>query len=94
LFSKFQFTNFFSNKFQDPEHGINKKGVADTHHQGGIGPAGFASVGSLAYSSIFPTTAVMINWHDQGRLTRIKESVKLTQFILKFCFYFGNQYFW
>ena len=68
--------------FQDPEHGINKKGVAEVHHQSGIGPAGFASVGSLAYSSIFPSTAVMINWHDQGRLTKIQESVSNFEFKL------------
>ena len=68
---------------QDPEHGINKKGVAEIHHQSGIGPAGFASVGSLAYSSIFPSTAVMINWHDQGRLTKIQESVSRSNWL--FC---------
>ena len=36
---------------------------------------GFASVGSLAYSSIFPSTSVMINWHNQGGcLSVIKEN--------------------
>jgi hypothetical protein len=39
-------------------------------------------VGSLAYSSIFPSTAVMINWHDQGRLTKVKESVAA---LITFC---------
>ena len=33
---------------------------------------GLAAVGSLAYSSIFPTTSVMINWH-QNQLAYIKE---------------------
>ena len=38
-----------------------------------IGPIGFASVGSLAYSSIFPSTSVMVNWHQQGCLTHLKD---------------------
>ena len=37
------------------------------------GPIGFASVGSLAYSSIFPSTSVMVNWHQQGCLTHLKD---------------------
>ena len=38
-----------------------------------LGPIGFASVGSLAYSSIFPSTSVMVNWHQQGCLTHLKD---------------------
>ena len=33
---------------------------------------GLAAVGSLAYSSIFPTTSVMINWH-QNQLAYVKD---------------------
>jgi hypothetical protein len=59
---------------QDPENGVNKKGIADLHQSSGSsGPIGFASVGSLAYSSIFPSTSVMVNWHQQGCLTHLKD---------------------
>ena len=37
------------------------------------GPIGFTSVGSLAYSSIFPSTSVMVNWHQQCCLTHLKD---------------------
>ena len=46
----------------DLENSINKKGIAEFNHSL---VKGFASVGSLAYSSIFPSTPVMINWHKQ-----------------------------
>lgn len=54
---------------KDAEFDINKKGISD-FHQGGI--KGLAAVGSLAYSSIFPSTSVMINWH-QNQLAYIKD---------------------
>ena len=56
---------------QDLENDLNKKGIAEFNHSFA---KGFASVGSLAYSSIFPSTSVMINWHNQnGCLKTIKE---------------------
>ncbi len=56
---------------QDLENGINKKGIAEFNHSL---VKGFASVGSLAYSSIFPSTPVMVNWHNQGGcLSAVKE---------------------
>jgi len=64
---------------QDPENDINRKGIAEFVGRGsslvGKGLAGAASVGTLAYASIFPSTSVMINWHDlaHGCLTAIKE---------------------
>ena len=51
---------------KDSEFGINKKGIGDN-----AGMKGLAAVGSLAYASIFPTTSVMINWH-QNQLAYIK----------------------
>ncbi len=48
---------------QDCEHSINRKGIAEFNH---ALVKGFAAVGSLAYTSIFPTTPVMVNWHHQG----------------------------
>jgi hypothetical protein len=49
---------------QDLENGINKKGISEFNRV--FASKGFAKVGSLAYnSSIFPTTSVMINWHNQ-----------------------------
>ena len=44
---------------KDSEFCINKKGIGDN-----AGMKGLAAVGSLAYASIFPTTSVMINWHQ------------------------------
>ena len=61
--------------FQDPETGVNKDGINEwLSGLGGGGGLG-AAVGSLAYSSAtFPSTSVMINWHQQGQyLTYIKE---------------------
>ena len=49
---------------QDLENGINKKGISEFNRIF-ANKGGFAKVGSLAYSSIFPTTSVMINWHNQ-----------------------------
>ncbi len=61
---------------QDPEGTINKKGIAELN---GTLAKGIAA--SLAYSSIFPSIAVMINWHNQGGcLTSIKE-----QFLIDAC---------
>ena len=60
---------------QDPETGVNKAGINDVVNGGGHGvgtggggsslPGLGAAVGSLAYSSVFPSTSVMINWHQQ-----------------------------
>ena len=55
---------------QDLENEINKKGLAEFNHSL---VKGIAAVGSLAYSSIFPSTPVMINWHHQGCLAAVKE---------------------
>ena len=49
---------------------LAKKGLAEYNHSFA---KGLASVGSLAYSSIFPSTSVMINWHHQGCLQVVKE---------------------
>lgn len=48
----------------DVENEINKKGITDFNHSHHSFAKGLAS--SLAYSSIFPSTSVMINWHNQG----------------------------
>ena len=59
---------------QDPETGVNKAGINDVVNGGqGVGtgaggsslPGLGAAVGSLAYSSVFPSSSVMINWHQQ-----------------------------
>jgi hypothetical protein len=56
--------NKYLNPYLNPSLGISD------FHQAGM--KGFAAVGSLAYSSIFPTTSVMINWH-QNQLAYIKD---------------------
>ena len=53
----------------DPEYKINKKAMAE------VSPSQFASaasLGSLTYGSLFPNTAVMINWHGQHCLSNVK----------------------
>ncbi|KAF4523571.1 hypothetical protein B566_EDAN014882, partial [Ephemera danica] len=57
----------------DPEYKINKKAMAE------ISPAQFAcssglaaGLGSLTYGSLFPNTAVMVNWHGQQSLAHIR----------------------
>lgn len=54
--------------YQDPEFKINKKAleIVPSAHLGGI-------LGSVTFSSMFPTTPVMINWHGQKCLHYIKE---------------------
>ncbi len=56
---------------QDLENSINRKGIAEFNH---ALVKGFASVGSLAYSSVFPSSPVAVNWHRQGGcLTTVRE---------------------
>ncbi|CAB3385193.1 Hypothetical predicted protein [Cloeon dipterum] len=53
----------------DPEYKINKKAMSE------VSPSQFASassLGSLTYGSLFPNTAVMINWHGQNCLSHVK----------------------
>ncbi|GIX66529.1 hypothetical protein CEXT_19851 [Caerostris extrusa] len=54
--------------YQDPEFKINKKAleIVPSAHLGGL-------LGSVTFSSMFPTTPVMINWHGQKCLQYIKE---------------------
>lgn len=54
--------------YQDPEFKINKKAleIVPSAHLGGI-------LGSVTFSSMFPTTPVMINWHSQKCLQYVKE---------------------
>ncbi|XP_071041167.1 leucine-rich repeat serine/threonine-protein kinase 1 isoform X3 [Parasteatoda tepidariorum] len=54
--------------YQDPEFKINKKAleIVPSTHLGGL-------LGSVTFSSMFPTTPVMINWHGQKCLHYIKE---------------------
>ncbi|GFS86526.1 hypothetical protein NPIL_84741 [Nephila pilipes] len=54
--------------YQDPEFKINKKKleIVPSAHLGGL-------LGSVTFSSMFPTTPVMINWHGQKCLQYIKE---------------------
>lgn len=54
--------------YQDPEFKINKKALE-------ISPSTQLSgfMNSVTYSSMFPTTPVMINWHGQKCLNRIQE---------------------
>lgn len=54
--------------YQDPEFKINKKAleIVPSAHLGGL-------LGSVTFSSMFPTTAVMINWHGQKCLHYVKE---------------------
>ncbi|XP_018323262.1 leucine-rich repeat serine/threonine-protein kinase 1 isoform X2 [Agrilus planipennis] len=44
----------------DPEFKINKKSMTENVH-----PPQFSIFSSITYSSIFPNTPVMINWHNQ-----------------------------
>ncbi|GAB6033061.1 hypothetical protein CHUAL_012677 [Chamberlinius hualienensis] len=56
----------------DPEHKINKKAfdVIPVIQFGGLG---FAGVGSVTYSSMFPTVPVMVNWHGQKCLDHLRK---------------------
>lgn len=56
----------------DPEYKINKKAL-DVIPVTQFGTLGFAGVGSVTYSSLFPTTPVMVNWHGQKCLDHIRE---------------------
>lgn len=50
---------------QDPENGVNRKGIAEVIN--GHNCSSLSSPASLSFaSSSFPTTSVMINWHQQG----------------------------
>ncbi|CAG9769543.1 unnamed protein product [Ceutorhynchus assimilis] len=55
----------------DPEFKINKKAMTENINSSHI--TMFANVSSLTYSSLFPNTPTMINWHNQKcGLTEIK----------------------
>lgn len=56
----------------DPEYKINKKAF-DVIPVTQFGALGFAGVGSVTYSSMFPTAPVMVNWHGQKCLDHIRE---------------------
>ncbi|XP_063703322.1 leucine-rich repeat serine/threonine-protein kinase 1 isoform X2 [Culicoides brevitarsis] len=53
---------------QDPEYKINKKGLNDDHSEV-LSP----SISNLTYSSLYPNTPTMVNWHSNTcRLSYIK----------------------
>ncbi|XP_017772148.1 PREDICTED: leucine-rich repeat serine/threonine-protein kinase 1 isoform X5 [Nicrophorus vespilloides] len=55
----------------DPEFKINKKAMADNIHSSQFSL--FSNVTNLTYSTIFPNTPTMINWHNQRcHLTQIR----------------------
>lgn len=47
----------------DPEYKINKKAMTETIHSSQYSI--FSNITSLTYSTLFPNTPVMINWHNQ-----------------------------
>ncbi|XP_049858112.1 leucine-rich repeat serine/threonine-protein kinase 1 isoform X1 [Schistocerca gregaria] len=47
--------------YPDPEYRLNKAAMTEE----GIGSVSHLGLSSLTYSSLFPNTAVMINWHNQ-----------------------------
>ena len=57
---------------QDQESSVNKTAIAEMHL--GRSLRGRGAVSSLTYSSMCPTTAVMINWHQTGCLSLVRES--------------------
>ena len=56
---------------QDQESKVNKNAIGESHM--GRSVKGRTSVSSLTYNSMCPSTPVMINWHQTGALTVIKE---------------------
>ena len=56
---------------QDQESVVNKSAIAEMHL--GKSLKGRSSASSLTYNSMCPSTPVMINWHQTGSLTTIKE---------------------
>jgi hypothetical protein len=57
---------------QDQESSVNKTAIAEMH----LGRSSLRSrgaVSSLTYSSMCPTVAVMINWHQTGSLSLVRE---------------------
>ena len=68
---------------QDQESRVNKNALAEMHM--GRSMKGRSSVSSLTYNSMCPSIPVMVNWHQTGALTVVKEqwlidcSVKLNQ---------------
>ena len=68
---------------QDQESRVNKNALAEMHM--GRSMKGRSSVSSLTYNSMCPSIPVMVNWHQTGALTIVKEqwlidcSVKLNQ---------------
>ena len=58
---------------QDQESTINKKSISELHL--GKSVKGRTSVSSLTYSSMCPSTPVMINWHQTGCLNIVKDQL-------------------
>lgn len=56
---------------QDQESSVNKNAIAEMHM--GRSMKGRSTVSSLTYNSMCPSTPVMINWHQTGALTVVKE---------------------
>ena len=56
---------------QDQESQINKNGIAEFHL--GKSVRGRSSASSMTYNSMCPSTPVMINWHQAGGITTVKE---------------------
>jgi ankyrin repeat protein len=56
---------------QDQESVVNKNAIAEMHL--GKSLKGRSSASSLTYNYMCPSTPVMINWHQTGSLTTIKE---------------------
>ena len=59
---------------QDTEHGINKAGIAELVLGRGSSRQGrSSSASSLTYHSLCPSTPVMVNWHQAGGITAIRD---------------------
>lgn len=58
--------------FPDPEFKISKKALEIPG--GSYASKGSSATGSVTFSSVFPTTAVMVNWHSLGCLSCVRKS--------------------
>ena len=58
--------------FPDPEHKISKKSLEIPG--GSYSCKGSSAAGSVTFSSVFPTTAVMVNWHSLSCLSCVRKN--------------------
>jgi hypothetical protein len=54
-------TNIVCQAYSDPEYKLNKAAMTEE----GLPAMPQSGLTSLTYSSLFPNTSVMINWHNQ-----------------------------